>query len=68
MATIIRHLYNQLADRKDAKQMSDVTANELRGNLKAYFNERYERTQALNSTEHGFVLVVYNHIAIRFIL
>jgi len=52
MATIIRHLYNQLADRKDAKQMSDVTANELRGNLKAYFNERYERTQALNSTEH----------------
>jgi hypothetical protein len=52
MATIIRHLYNKLAGRKDAKQMSDVTANELRGNLKAYFNERYERTKALNSTEH----------------
>ena len=52
MATIIRHLYNNLADRKDAKQMSDVIASELRVKLKAYFNERYERTQSLNPTEH----------------
>lgn len=51
MATIIRHLYKKLADRKDAKSMSGTTAVELKKELKVYFDERYLRTQKLS--EHA---------------
>ena len=51
MATIIRHLYKELADRKDAKCMSGTTAEELKKELKVYFDERYLRTQKLS--EHA---------------
>lgn len=53
MSTIIRHLYKKLADRKDAKNMSDVTAMELKRELKVYFDERYLRTQNLDPSEHA---------------
>lgn len=51
MATIIRHLYKKLADRKDARNMSCTTADELKSELKAYFKDRYERTQSLDNME-----------------
>ena len=44
LATIIRHLYKRLADRKDAKNMTDTTAADLKQELKVYFHERFERT------------------------
>lgn len=52
MATIIRHLYKKLADRKDAKNMSDIMVAELKRELKIYFDERYSRTRALDPSEH----------------
>lgn len=48
MATIIRHLYNKLADRKDAKNMSYTMAVDLKRELKVYFENRYNRTQSLD--------------------
>lgn len=51
MATVIRHLYRELSDRKDAKNMSDVTAAELKSELKIYFNKRFSRTKALGKSE-----------------
>lgn len=53
MATIIRHLYKNLADRKDANKMSIPIATELKSELKKYFENRYARTQALDSTLHA---------------
>jgi superfamily II DNA/RNA helicase len=53
MATIIRHLYKKLADRKDAKKMCDTTANDLKQELKTYFDERYSRTQDLDQSIHA---------------
>lgn len=53
MATIIRHLYKKFADRKDAKQMSNDCAINLKNELKNYFKERYTRTQALDPKEHA---------------
>ncbi len=44
MATIIRHLYKNLADRKDANKMSIPIATELKSELKKYFENRYART------------------------
>jgi superfamily II DNA/RNA helicase len=51
MATVIRHLYRELSDRKDAKNMSDVTAAELKSELKIYFKKRFSRTKALGKSE-----------------
>jgi hypothetical protein len=51
LITLIRHRYNGLADRKDAKNMSAATANKLKDELKRYFEERYNRTKSLNSIE-----------------
>lgn len=53
MATIIRHLYKNLADRKDANKMSVPTATKLKSELKKYFENRYARTQALDTTLHA---------------
>lgn len=53
MATIIRHLYKKLADRKDAKMMSDTIATDLKRELKVYFKDRYTRTQALDLSAHA---------------
>ena len=48
MATIIRHLYNDFADRKDAKKMTEYSAEQLKSDLKQYFSRRYDRTQNLD--------------------
>ena len=53
MATIIRHLYKKLADRKNAKEMNRTIANSLKIELKRYFEERYKRTQMLDKVEHS---------------
>ena len=53
MATIIRHLDQNLAERKDANNMSIPLAPELKSELKKYFENRYARTQALDSTLHA---------------
>lgn len=53
MATIIRHLYKKYADRKDANKMSETDAIDIKKELKLYFEERYNRTQALDSVEHS---------------
>ena len=50
MATVIRHLYNDFADRKDAKKMTEYSAEQLKTDLKMYFSRRYDRTQNLDKT------------------
>ena len=53
MATMIRHLYKNLADRKNASRMLVPTAAELKRELKKYFENRYTRTQALDPIMHA---------------
>lgn len=53
MSTLIRHLHNILADRKDAKRMTCAIAAELKLEIKSYFKKRYERTKALEVSEHA---------------
>ena len=53
MTTIIRHLYDKLAERKDASNMSETMADNLKQELKAYFKERFERTCSLDQSEHA---------------
>ena len=48
MATVIRHLYNDFADRKDAKKMTEYSAEQLKTDLKLYFSRRYDRTRSLD--------------------
>ena len=48
MATVIRHLYNDFADRKDAKKMTEYSAEQLKTDLKLYFSRRYDRTRNLD--------------------
>lgn len=53
MSTLVRHLHNELADRKDAKRMTSAVAAELKLEIKSYFKKRYERTEALDVAEHA---------------
>lgn len=53
MSTLIRHLHNKLADRKDAKRMTSTIAAELKQEIKSYFKKRHERTKALEVSEHA---------------
>ena len=53
MATIIRHCYKKLADRKDAKEMTGNIAYSLKTELKKYFESRYNRTKNLDPTIHA---------------
>lgn len=52
MVTVIRHIYNKFADRKDARKMQVNDALNLKDELKKYFGERFSRTQALDASEH----------------
>ncbi len=53
MATIIRHCYKKLADRKDAKEMTGYISDTLKVELKKYFESRYNRTKNLNPELHA---------------
>lgn len=53
MTTIIRHLYKRFTDRKNAKQMSNDAAINLKEELKDYFKERYDRTQSLDPEKYA---------------
>ena len=53
MATIIRHRYKKLADRKDAKEMTEYISDTLKIELKKYFESRYNRTKILNPALHA---------------
>lgn len=49
MATMIRHKYSQLAERKDAAKISEKLRDTIKQKLLQYFEARYRRTQKLGS-------------------
>ena len=53
MATVIRHLYKDFADRKDAKKMTEYSADMLKTDLRLYFSQRYDRTRSLDESSHA---------------
>lgn len=52
LAAIIRHKYNELADRNSASKMTDSLAQLLKNELKKYFISRFERTKNLPKEQH----------------
>ena len=47
MSTIIRHIYHDLSDRRDAKKMTKDIAEKISLDLKKYFEDRYSRTEKI---------------------
>lgn len=55
LATIIRHKYQQLSNKKDAKNLNESLATRLKSELKTYFIEREQRTKHLPSNESALL-------------
>lgn len=55
LATIIRHKYNQLSNKKDAKNINASLAEKLKRELKLYFAKREERTRHLTQQESALL-------------
>ncbi len=51
LATIIRHRYSKLAERKDAANISEELIDNIKQELLQYFDNRYHRTSVLGNTD-----------------
>lgn len=67
LTTLIRHRYDELADRKSADKMSKETASKLKRELKEYFETRFSRIEALDSHEHAIEREILTKDQLKFI-
>lgn len=51
LATMIRHKYNEVAEKKDAGNLDNVLKNKISSDLEIYFKERLRRTQLLEDSQ-----------------
>lgn len=51
LATIIRHKYNEIAEKTDASNLNSNLKNQISTDLESYFKERLKRTQLLNESQ-----------------
>ncbi|MBF1446949.1 MAG: helicase [Prevotella nigrescens] len=67
MLTLIRHMHNELADRKDAKRMTSAIAADIKQELKRYFKIRYDRTKNLEVSEHALEREILTEEQLKYI-
>ena len=67
MSTLIRHMHNELADRKDAKRMTSAIAADIKQELKRYFKIRYDRTKNLEVSEHALEREILTEEQLKYI-
>lgn len=67
MSTLIRHMHNELADRKDAKRMTSAIAADIKQELKKYFKIRYDRTKNLEVSEHALEREILTEEQLKYI-
>jgi superfamily II DNA/RNA helicase len=51
LATMVRHNYNEVAEKSDAGKLDSTLKNKISSELKDYFKERLRRTQLLNESQ-----------------